>query len=300
MEEYEKRLREFREHFGDLIDEETLRLLVDYSFGKMPTTRLSELSNKRGKVVVEGIVEKVLGVREFLKNGKRGLVANAILRDDDARVRVTFWNDSAELIKAGDVVEGCRLRLRGFVKRREGLELSVNDPSDVEILEDSRERIRGIVLAVRGKRLALKHGLEVKVCSLKCDVELGRGDVIEALGFGGEEFVVTELRIIDHVDVDFPNVFTPISKIIPLRKVNVRGRVSGFGELKVVRGKDMAEIFLSDETGRVRVLLWCDNAKLYGELDIGDSVEIYNAYPKIGWDGELELHCGWSSILQKL
>ncbi len=300
MEEYERRLREFKDHFGDLIDEETLRLLVDYSFGKMPTTKLSELSSKRGKVVVEGIVEKVVGVREFLKNGKKGLVANVILRDENARVRVTFWNDSAELIKAGDIVEGSKIRIRGFVKRREGIELSVNEPSDVEILEDSRDRIRGIVLAIEGRKMALKHGVSVKICLLRCDVELKRGDVIEALGFGNEEFVITELRVIGHVDLNFSNVFTPISKIIPLRKVNVRGRISGFGGRKVVRDRDLAEIFVSDETDRIKVLLWGENAKLYGELDIGDTVEIYNAYPKVGWDGEIELHCGWSSLLQKL
>ncbi len=295
MEEYERRLREFREHFGDLIDDDTLKLLVDYSFGKMPTTKLGELSCKRGKVVVEGIVEKVLGVRVFLKNGRRGLVANLILRDESARVRVTLWNDSAELIRTGDVAEGCRVRLRGFVKRRDGIELSVNDPSDVEILEDSRERFRGIVLAVRGRRMALKHGHDVRVCFLRCDVELSRGDVVEGLVFGD---VVTELRVLGRIDP--PNVFTPVSKVVPLRRVNVRGRVSGFGELKVVRDRDLAEIFVSDETGRIRVLLWGENAKLYGELDIGDEVEIYNAYPKVGWDGEIELHCGWSSLLQKL
>ncbi len=300
MDEYEKRLREFREHFGDLIDEETLKLLVDYSFGKMPTTKLSELANKRGKVVVEGVIEKVLSVREFIRNGKRGLVANAILRDENARVRVTFWNDSAELVKTGDVAEGCRVRLRGFVKRRDDVEISINDPSDVEILEDSRERIRGIVLAVNGSRMALKHGNSVKVCFLKCDAKLERGDVIEALGFGSDDFVVTELRVIDHVEMDFPNVFTPISKIIPLQRVNLRGRVSGLNGLRVVRGKDLAEISVSDDTDRIRVLLWGEHTKLYRELDIGDVIEIYNAYPKVGWDGELEVHCGWSSVLQKL
>jgi len=103
MDEYQKRLQEFREHFGDLIDDETLKLLVDYSFGKIPTTRLSELVNKRGKVAVEGVIEKVLGVREFIRDGKRGLVANAILKDESTRVKVTFWDDSAELIKAAIV-----------------------------------------------------------------------------------------------------------------------------------------------------------------------------------------------------
>ena len=71
VDEYQRRLQEFKEHFGDLIDDETLRLLVDYSFGKIPTTKLSELANKKGKVVVEGIIEKVLSVREFIKNGRR-------------------------------------------------------------------------------------------------------------------------------------------------------------------------------------------------------------------------------------
>ncbi len=300
MDEYQKRLQEFREHFGDLIDEETLKLLVDYSFGKVPTTKLSELANKRGKVVVEGVIEKILSVREFIKDGRKGLVANAILKDENARVRVTFWNDSAELIKAGDIAEGCRVRLKGFIKKRDSIELSVNDPSDVEILEDSREKIRGIVLATNGIRVALKYGSSVKICLLKCKAELRRGDVIEALGFGDDEFIITELRVINHVETDFSNVFTPISRIIPLQKVNIRGRVSGLNGLRLVKGKDLAEIFISDETDRVKVLLWGEHAKLYRELDVGDLIEIYNAYPKIGWDGEIEVHCGWSSLLQKL
>ncbi len=302
MDEYRRRLQEFKEHFGDLIDDETLKLLVDYSFGRIPTTRLSELANKRGKVAVEGVIERILSVREFVKDERRGLVANTILRDENARVRVTFWNDSAELIKAGDIVEGCRVRLRGFVKRRDGIELSVNDPSDVEILEDSREKIRGIVLATNGTKIALKHGSSVKVCTLKCEAQLRRGDVIEALGFGNEEFVITELRVINNVEIDFSSVFTPICKIIPLQKVNVRGRISGLNGVRLVKGKDLAEVFISDETDRVKVLLWGEHAKLYREIDVGDEVEIYNAYPKIGWDGEIEVHCGWSTViaLQKL
>jgi len=299
MDEYQRRLQEFREHFGDLIDEETLRLLVDYSFGKIPTTRLSELANKRGKVVVEGIIEKILSVREFIKNDRKGLVANAILRDENTRIRVTFWNDSAELIRAGDIVEGCKVRLKGFVGRRDDVELSVNDPSDVEILEDSRERIRGIVLATNGTKVALKHGSSVKVCTLKCKAQLRRGDVIEALGFGSEEFVVTEVRVINNVEIDTSNLFTPIRRIIPLQKVNIRGRISGLNGVRLVRGKDLAEIFVSDETDRVKVLLWGDHAKLYRELDVGDEIEIYNAYPKIGWDGEIEVHCGWSTVIAR-
>jgi replication factor A1 len=300
MDEFEKRLQEFKEHFGDLIDDETLRLLTAYSFGHMPVTKISELANKKGKVVIEGVIEKVLGVREFIKNNGAGLVANAILKDENARVRVVFWNDSAELIKNGDIVEGCRVRLRGFVKRRDEIEISVNDPSDVEILEDSRKTLRGIVLGSNGTKLVLKHGNSARVCTLKCNCNLKRGDVVEIKGYGEGEFVITDVRVLGSVEVDTSNLFTPISKIVPLRNVNIKGRVSGLNGVRLVKGKDLAEIFVSDESDRVRVLLWCDHAKLYRKLDIGDEIEIYNAYPKIGWDGEIEVHCGWNTVIMKV
>jgi len=294
VDEYERRLREFRDHFGDLIDEETLRMLVDYSFGRRPRTKISEIASRWGKVTVEGVVEKVLGFREFVKGDRRGLVVNAILCDDEGRVRIAFWNDAAELFRTGDLKEGYKIRVRAFVKRREeGVELSVNDPSDVEIV---KEKIRGIVLAARGDKVALKYGKDVRICVVR--EEVSRGDVLELVGTGGDLFLADEVRRIGRVNADDLNVFTPINRIIPLRRVNLRGRVCGLNGLRIVRDKDLAEITIADETDRVRVLLWEENARVYREVDIGDFVEVYNGYPKIGWDGEIEVHCGRSTILR--
>ncbi len=294
MDEYDRRLREFREHFGDLLDDETLRMLVDYSFGKMPKTKISELASRWGKVTIEGVVEKVFGFREFERNGKRGVVVSALISDGEGRVRVSFWNEAAEPFRSGDVKEGVKVRVRGFVKRREGIEISVNDPSDVEVV---KERIRGIVLAVNGEKVALKHGGGVRICIVNSPA-ISRGDAVEVVGTGGEVFVADEVKKIGSVDADSLDVFTPINKIIPLRRVNVKGRVCGLNGLRVVREKDLAEITISDETDRIKVLLWEENARVYKEVDIGDEIEIYNAYPKIGWDGEVELHCGRYTVIR--
>jgi len=296
MDEFEKRMQELKEHFGDLIDDETLKLLTAYSFGQVPTTKLSELRNKRGKVTVEGVIEKILGIREYIKNGKRNVVANAILKDENARIRVVFWNDSARLLM-NEIMEGCKVRLRGIVKRGDNIELSINDPQDVEIVEDVRKTVRGIVIGCKGNKLVIKYGNTAKVCVLKCECNLKRGDVVEMKAYGDEIFIVTEVKVLSWVNVDTTPLFTPIKNLIPLRNVNLRGKVSGFNGLRVVKGKDLAEIYISDETDRIKVLLWGEHAKLYRELDIGDKVEIYNAYPKIGWEGEIEVHCNTKTVI---
>ena len=183
FEEFRKKMDEFEEHFGGLVNKETLALLVAYSFGYEPITKIKELETKRGKVIVKGTVEKTFAVREF----DNGIVTSIIVADESGKVRVTLWNDAAELVKTGDVIEGAKIKAKGFLKRRDGeVGISINDPSDIEIQE----------------------------------VE-----------------------------------FKSISKITQ-GIVNVKGRVSGFGDVRKVESKnvEIAEIYISDESGRVRVL----------------------------------------------
>ena len=313
--EFESRVNELRSHFGNLLTDEAAILLAAYSFGYEPVYRIGELADKKGKVVVEGSIEKIFGFREFVgKNGK-GLLAVAILRDESARIKTVFWNEAAQLLKAGDIAEGDVIRVKGFVKRKEDeIELSVGDASDIEILEKGGEVIRGILAgkAIRrpaGRTLVkavVANGSEIIVCVAWGDVaeELYAVEVGKSIELRGTmkngEFVISRLRVIEE-DLSFNIEFTPVSRIVPLQHVHLRGRISGIGDIRRVKTRkgesDVAEIFLSDETGRVRVLLWDDNSDMYRKVDIGDCVEIFNAYPKIGWDGELEVHCGWNTII---
>ncbi len=226
LEEFKKRMEEFKKHFNGFIDNETLELLTAYSFGFEPVSKIDELKNKRGKVVVKGIVEKTFAVREFDK----GVVASIILADESGKVKVTMWNDAANLVKAGDIVEGAKIKVKGFLKKKNEIEISVNDPADVEIIE-------------------------------------------------------IEFTKISHVVQGF---------------VNIKGRVSGFGGVRRINSKnvEVAEIYVSDDNGRIRVLLWDDKVSIYKKLDIGDYLEIKNGFAKVGRDGEIEIHCGWKSTLK--
>jgi replication factor A1 len=223
-EEFRKRLVEIKEHFADLIDDETAENLAAYSFGVIPKTELGKIEKRKGKVYVEGIVDRVYPLREFEKNGKVGRVASFLLKDD-AVVRVNLWDDAALLVESGDILEGMRVRLKGYVRKGE---LNVRDATDIEI------------------------------------------------------------------ELDFEKT----SSIVPDTRVNLRGRVSGIGEFKTTDRFRVAEIYLSDETGRVRILLWDKNVDAYMKADIGDYIEILNGYAKVGRDGEVEVHVGRNSSVR--
>jgi len=196
-----KSFEEILEHFGGLIDEVTARLLESYAEGK--AVKVSEALSKSGRVVVEGKVVRVFPVRHFDKNGRKGKVGSIIIEDDQT-VRVNFWNEAAEVIEAGDIVEGVRVKLRGYSR---GGEIHINSLSEVEVFLDF----------VSVSELAEKEG----------------------------------------------------------ERVNVKGFVSGLGEPEKAR-----EIYISDETGRARILL--ENESFYFAVDIGTYVEIYNALIRDG------------------
>lgn len=83
--------------------------------------------------------------------------------------------------------------------------------------------------------------------------------------------------------------FTKISEITP-GKVNIRGRVSGIGDPEFAN-----EIYLSDESGRVRVIVW--DKEIYYKAEIGMVIEIYNGFAKEGKKG-IEVHVNKYSIVK--
>jgi len=221
LENYKKRLKEIKEHFLDLIDVKTAETLAAYSFGYLPITKLSEIKGRKGKIVVEGYVEKILAVRRFEKNGKEGMVASLIIREDST-AKVNLWNDAATLITSGDIVEGSKIRIRGYVRNGE---INVRDAADVEV-----------------------------------SVEL-----------------------------------TKVESLLPESKVNLKGRISGIGEIRDFGKFKVAELYLSDDTGRIRIVLWDENVEVYKMADIGEQIVVYNGYVKVGKDGEMEVHVGKNS-----
>ncbi len=242
---------ELREHFGDLLDEDTFELLVRYAKGE----RIDLEESFR----VEGIVIEVGDVLKI----RRG--------DDVYDVPLECCKDRFEL--------GYLVRIKSKVVRSE---------RDFEVIGDVSRTVQGIFLGKNGSRFALAVGNSVWNCvgNVECD----RGDLIEVRGFNqGEKFFVLSYRKLGKVEVG--EMWSRIKSVVPLKLVNLRGRVSGLSGERMVKGKKMAIIHISDESGRIRVVLFGDNAKLYRDLDIGDWVELYNCYARIGYDGEIEVVC---------
>jgi replication factor A1 len=209
--EFEEKVSEILEHFGELISKETAEALAAYHYGYTPAETPGRAKKKRGKVLVEGIVDRVFQVRHFVRKDRKGRVGRLLVRNDES-VTVKLWDDAAGLIETGEIVEGAWIRLRGYV--REG-EINVNDPQDVDV------------------------------------------------------------RI----------VFTPTDGIKPGTRVNLRGRVSGLG-----KPEGRKELHVSDETGRVKVVLLGRNEEAYWDADIGSEIKIFNAKVTIEEEGKIEIY----------
>ncbi len=148
---------------------------------------------------------------------------------------------------------------------------------------ENHEVVRGVFLGGRKDRFAVAVESSVWICRGKFDFE--RGDLVELKGFSRGEFLVVDAKVLGKSSV--PNVWECVSKVVPLKTFNLRGRVSGFsGEFR-----RSAVIHISDGSGRIRVVLVGDNAEIYRDLDVGDWVELYNCTARFGYDGEMEVVC---------
>lgn len=130
------------------------------------------------------------------------------------------------------------------------------------------------------KILLLDSGLKVNLLDKAYNLEIFEGFEVKVRGlvFDGR------ISVRDPKDLEVKVEFTPISELLPGKRQNLKGRVSGFGDVEFAR-----EIYVSDDTGRIKVLLW-EEREVYEIADIGDFVEIFNCLIKINARGEVEAH----------
>jgi replication factor A1 len=98
--------------------------------------------------------------------------------------------------------------------------------------------------------------------------------------------------------VQFSEKMTRVADLKPGMLCSICGFVTGLGEVREFQRDDgktgrVANIYISDETGRIRVALWAEHVDLLQGLDLGYRAEIIDALAKSGWNEELELSCGW-------
>ena len=98
--------------------------------------------------------------------------------------------------------------------------------------------------------------------------------------------------------VSFREKIVPIAELEAGMLCSVEGFVTGLGEVREFQRPDgqpgrVANIYISDDTGRVKVALWGDHVQLLEGLDLGHRAQLMDAQVKRGWNEELEISCGW-------
>ncbi len=196
--------------------------------------KIAEIKRDMSNVSLVAAVVDPGEVREFeRKDGGKGLVRGVILGDETGKIRLTLWNEMAQMpLATGETVE------------------VVNG--------SSRER----------------YGL--------LEIQTGGSTVVRK----------------SSQQLDFSEKMTPIADLKAGMLCSVSGFVTGLGEVREFQRDDgkagrVANIYISDNSGRVRVALWGDHVDKLQGLDLGYKAELIDAQVKDGWNEGLELSCGW-------
>ncbi|WP_049929041.1 single-stranded DNA binding protein [Halopiger goleimassiliensis] len=133
--------------------------------------------------------------------------------------------------------------------------------------------------------------------------ELEEGQVLRIAGRPKEGFSGVEVSVDDvepdedtEIDVTVSDTHRVEDLSLGLSNVNLVGQVLDTGSVRTFDRDDGSEgrvsnLALGDQTGRVRVTLWDEQADLAEELEVGTTVEVVDGYVKER-DGDLELHVG--------
>lgn len=137
-------------------------------------------------------------------------------------------------------------------------------------------------------------------------MELDRGETIEVInGSSRERYGQVEVQTGGYTvirkssqKVNYLEKITPIADLKPGMICSVSGFVTGLGEIREFQRGDgtpgrVANIYISDSTGRIRASLWGDHVQMIESLDLGFRADLIDAQVKPGWNEELEISCGW-------
>lgn len=135
------------------------------------------------------------------------------------------------------------------------------------------------------------------------DGELEPGQVLRIAGrpkegYNGVEVSVNKAEPDEdaQIDVEISDTYQIDDLTLGLSDVTLQGKLLETDDIRTFQRDDGSEgrvsnLKLGDETGRIRVTLWDDQADLAEELDAGISVEVVDGYVRER-SGDLELHVG--------
>ncbi|WP_292466674.1 OB-fold nucleic acid binding domain-containing protein [Methanolobus sp.] len=349
--DFTRKVEEKVEQMSGLCDTRTAAMLVAHDLGVSDTgesqlQKVSSITPNSGNVKFIAKIMSAFPAKEFNRNdGTIGRVANVVVADETGSIRLTLWDDRADLVKTGEIEIGQNYQIAGYVKEGySGVEVNIGNngvfcetDEKVEAHIDSKQikdiqngmgdiNIRARIIDISDIRtFNKKDGGTGKVANIQIGDETGKirvtlwdemadltkeleiDDSVEIInGYAREnnfnqqvEMQVGNRSVIKKIEekIEFKEDFTSIADIIPGESYSISGQVSGLGEIREFNRDDgtvnmVSNIYVSDDTGRIRIALWGDHALLVDQLDIDMAVEIMDAFSKSGFNDEIELSAG--------
>ena len=159
-EDFLQRIQDKVENMGGLCDEPMAAMLIANELGfsdvGRDSVKIGNITAESGPVSFVARVVSVFDTKEFTRNdGTIGRVGNLIVGDETGKIRVTLWDNMADLIKAEKVKAGQNLQISGYAKQGySGVEVNVGNNG---VLTESEEEID--VAASSQKIMDIKDGM---------------------------------------------------------------------------------------------------------------------------------------------
>lgn len=143
-EDFLQRVQDKVESMGGLCDEPMAAMLVanelGFSDAGRDSVKIENITAESGLVNLVARVVSVFDTKEFTRNdGTTGRVGNIIVGDETGKIRVTLWDNMADLIKSEKIKIGQTLQISGFAKQGySGVEINVGNNG---VLAESEEEV---------------------------------------------------------------------------------------------------------------------------------------------------------------
>lgn len=159
-EDFLHRVQEKVESMGGLCDDSMAAMLVANELGfsdvGRDSVKIENITAESGQINFVAKVVSVFDTKEFTRNdGTIGRVGNIIVGDETGKLRITLWDNMADLIKTGKIRVGQTLQISGYAKQGySGVEVNVGNNG---VLAESEEEID--VAASNQKIKDIKDGM---------------------------------------------------------------------------------------------------------------------------------------------
>jgi len=143
-EDFLQHVQEKVESMGGLCDEPMAAMLVANELGfsdvGRDSVKIENITAESGQINFVAKVVSVFDTKEFTRNdGTIGRVGNIIVGDETGKIRITLWDNMADLIKAEKIKVGQTLQVSGYAKQGySGVEVNVGNNG---VLAESEEEI---------------------------------------------------------------------------------------------------------------------------------------------------------------